>query len=87
MKNSLKRHQIFAEIGSHYAHECNKNGRIGAPGLKCKIFVNSELKFKIYDKNYRGSLDMRRRYKRHLWTILPLINKYKIKLSFCKLRF
>ena len=29
-----------------------ENGRIGAHGLNCKIFVNSELLFEIYDKNY-----------------------------------
>ena len=30
-----------------------KNGRIGAHGLNCKIFVNSELRFEIYDeKNF-----------------------------------
>ena len=70
MKNSLKRHQIFAEIGSHYAHECNKNGRIGAHGLKCKIFVNSELKFKIYDKNYpRKNFFMSLR---HFWNFRDL---------------
>ena len=32
--------------------ESAKNGRIGAHGLNCKIFVNSELIFEIYDKNY-----------------------------------
>ena len=51
MKNSLKRHQIFAEIGSHYAHECNKNGRIGAHGLECIIFDNCEHISEIYDEN------------------------------------
>ena len=29
-----------------------KNRRIGAHELNCKIFVNSELGFEIYDKNY-----------------------------------
>ena len=29
-----------------------KNGRIGAHGLNGKIFVNSEFRFEIYDKNY-----------------------------------
>ena len=29
-----------------------KNGRIGAHGLNCIIFVNFELIFEIYDKNY-----------------------------------
>ena len=29
--------------------ESPKNGRTGAHGLKCIIFVNSELKFEIYD--------------------------------------
>ena len=33
-------------------HESTKNGRNGAHGLTCKIFVNSELKFEIYDENY-----------------------------------
>ena len=28
-----------------------KNGRIGAHGLNCKIFVNFEFRFEIYDKN------------------------------------
>ena len=32
--------------------ESPKNGRTGAHGLKCIIFVNSELIFEIYDKNY-----------------------------------
>ena len=32
--------------------ESVKNGRIGAHGLNCLIFVNSELIFEIYDKNY-----------------------------------
>ena len=33
-------------------HESAKNGRIGVHGLNCKIFVNSELIFEIYDENY-----------------------------------
>ena len=33
-------------------HESAKNGRIGAHGLNCKIFVNSEVRFEICDKNY-----------------------------------
>ena len=32
--------------------ESAKNGRNGAHGLNCKIFVNSEFRFEIYDKNY-----------------------------------
>ena len=32
--------------------ESAKNGRIGAHGLNWKIFVNSELIFEIYHKNY-----------------------------------
>ena len=32
--------------------ESAKNGRIGADGLNCKIFVKSELISEIYDKNY-----------------------------------
>ena len=32
--------------------ESAKNGRIGAHGLNCKIFVNSEFRFGIYDENY-----------------------------------
>ena len=32
--------------------ESTKNGRIGAHGLNCKIFVNSEFRFEIYDKKY-----------------------------------
>ena len=32
--------------------ESTKNGRIGAHGLNCKIFINSEFRFEIYDKNY-----------------------------------
>ena len=32
--------------------ESAKNGRIGAHGLNCIIFVNSELIFEIYDENY-----------------------------------
>ena len=30
--------------------ESTENGRIGAYGLKCKFFMNSELIFEIYDK-------------------------------------
>ena len=33
-------------------HESTKNGRIGAHGLSCKIFVNFNLRFEIYDENY-----------------------------------
>ena len=29
-----------------------KNGRNDAHGLNCKICVNSEFRFEIYDKNY-----------------------------------
>ena len=32
--------------------ESTKNGRIGAHGLNCKIFVNTEFRFEIYDKTY-----------------------------------
>ena len=32
--------------------ESAKNGRNGAHGLNCKIFVNFEVEFEIYDKNY-----------------------------------
>ena len=32
--------------------ESAKNGQIGARELKCKIFVDSEVKYEIYDKNY-----------------------------------
>ena len=32
--------------------ESAKNGPIGAHGLNCKIFFNSELIFESYDKNY-----------------------------------
>ena len=32
--------------------ESAKNGRNGANGLNCIIFVNSEVIFEIYDKNY-----------------------------------
>ena len=32
--------------------ESTKNGRIGAHGLNCKIFDNTEFRFEIYDKNY-----------------------------------
>ena len=32
--------------------ESAKNGRIGAHGLNCIIFVNFKLVFEIYDKNY-----------------------------------
>ena len=31
--------------------ESAKNGRIDAHGLNCKICVNSEFRFEIYDKN------------------------------------
>ena len=34
------------------ARESAKNGRIGANGFNCKIFVNSEFRFKIYDEIY-----------------------------------
>ena len=32
--------------------ESAKNGRNGAHGLNCKIFVNFEFRFEIYHKNY-----------------------------------
>ena len=32
--------------------ESAKNGRNGTHGLNCKIFLNFELGFEIYDKNY-----------------------------------
>ena len=32
--------------------ESPKNGRIGAYGFKCQIFLNSELIFEIYHKNH-----------------------------------
>ena len=32
--------------------ESAKNGRLGAHGLNCRIFVKSEVIFEIYDKNY-----------------------------------
>ena len=32
--------------------ESAKNGRNGADGLNCIIFVKSELIFEIYDENY-----------------------------------
>ena len=32
--------------------ESTKNRRNGAQGSNCKIFVNSENMFEIYDKNY-----------------------------------
>ena len=32
--------------------ESAKNERSGAQGINCKIFVNSELIFEIYDENY-----------------------------------
>ena len=34
------------------SRESTKNGRIGAHGLNRTIFVNSEFRFEIYDKNY-----------------------------------
>ena len=37
---------------SNWKFESAKNGRIDAHGLNCKIFLNSELIFGIYDKNY-----------------------------------
>ena len=40
------------EVGGMRPNEITKNGRIGAYGLTCKIFVNFELIFEIYDKNY-----------------------------------
>ena len=33
-------------------NESTKNGRKGAQGLNCKIFVNSEIIFETDDKNY-----------------------------------
>ena len=33
-------------------NESTKNGRTGAHGLNCKIFVNSKAIFEIYEKNY-----------------------------------
>ena len=44
---------ILAEFESDWtsSRESAKNGRNGAHGLNCKIFVNSELIFEIYDEN------------------------------------
>ena len=51
MDNAL---YILAEFESDWtsSRESAKNGRNGAHGLNCKIFVNSELIFEIYDENY-----------------------------------
>ena len=46
-------------------HESTKNGRNGAHGLTCKIFVNSELKFEIYDENYPRKKNFMSL--RHIW--------------------
>ena len=40
------------EVDGMRVHESTKNGRKGVHGLNCKIFVNSEAIFEIYDKNY-----------------------------------
>ena len=37
------------EVDGTRPNERTKNGRIGAHGLNCKIFVNFELIFEIYD--------------------------------------
>ena len=45
---------ILVEFGSDRMspREGAKNGRIATQGLNCKIFVDSELIFGIYDENY-----------------------------------
>ena len=45
--------------------ESAKNGRIGAHGLNCIIFVNSEFRFEIYDKNYPRKKNFMSL--RHIW--------------------
>ena len=40
------------EVDGMRSNESTKNGQKGAHGLNCKIFVNFEVIFEIYDKNY-----------------------------------
>ena len=41
------------EVDGMRPNESTKNGRKGAHGLNCKIFVNFEAIYEIYDKNIR----------------------------------
>ena len=50
--------------------ESAKNGRIGAHGLNCIIFLNSELIFEIYDKNYPKKKNFMSL--RHFWNFRDL---------------
>ena len=40
------------EVDGMRPNESMKNGRKGAQGLNCKIYVNFKVIFEIYDKNY-----------------------------------
>ena len=40
------------EVDGMRPSESTKNGRKGAHRLNCKIFVNFEVIFEVYDKNY-----------------------------------
>ena len=41
------------EVDGMRPNESTKNGRKGAHGLNCKIFVNFDAIYEIYDKNIR----------------------------------
>ena len=41
-----------SEVDGMRPKESSKNGRKGAHGFNCKIFVNFEAIFEIYDENY-----------------------------------
>ena len=49
--------------------ESAKNGRIGAHGLNCKIFVNSELRFEIYDEKNFMSLQPFWNFRHPAWPV------------------
>ena len=55
------------------SQKSTENGRIGAHGLNCKIFVKSDLIFEIYDKNYpRKKIFMPLR---HFWNFSSLTTR------------
>ena len=51
-KNDILYNLVEFENDRMSPHESPENGRIGAHGLNCKIFVNSELIFEINAENY-----------------------------------
>ena len=59
------------EVDGIRPNECTKNGRKSAHGLNCKIFVNFETIYEIYDKNYSSKKNLMSL--RRFWFFLLLI--------------